>query len=148
MFSVLNTRQVILEFGKLDKVIKEKIPSGKEHRQYKHRYAKDFSLDDLIADVRGEELLSIGSLGGGNHFIEYGEYEGGSAWTVHCGSRNFGVKVAKYWTKIASSNQVDNKLLKETIKELKKNIENKKVKKSNWTEKHAVVIIRFTNRKG
>ena len=69
---------------------------------------------------------SLMSVGGGNHFIEFGDCEGKYAFTVHCGSRNFGVKVAKYWTKIASSNQVDNKLLKEAIKELKKNIENKK----------------------
>lgn len=40
---------------------------------------------------------SIATVGGGNHFVEYGEYEGGSAWTVHCGSRNFGLKVFKYW---------------------------------------------------
>lgn len=69
---------------------------------------------------------SLMSVGGGNHFIEFGDCEGKYAFTVHCGSRNFGVKVAKYWTKIASSNQVDNKLLKEAIKELKKNIENKR----------------------
>ena len=59
-----------MEFGKLDKVIQQKIPSGKNKREHKHRYANNFSLDDLIANVRGEELLAIGSLGGGNHFIE------------------------------------------------------------------------------
>lgn len=44
---------------------------------------------------------SIGTVGGGNHFIEYGEYDSGSAWTIHCGSRNFGLKVFSYWEKIA-----------------------------------------------
>ena len=49
---------------------------------------------------------SIGTLGGGNHFIEYGEYgeneETSEGWlSIHCGSRNFGVKVANHWHNIA-----------------------------------------------
>jgi len=48
---------------------------------------------------------SIGSLGGGNHFIEYGEdSESGDGWlTIHCGSRNLGVKVANHWHNIANN---------------------------------------------
>lgn len=46
-------------------------------------------------------IRSIGTLGGGNHFMEYGENDKGQGFfTVHCGSRNFGVKVATYWTNI------------------------------------------------
>ena len=41
---------------------------------------------------------SIGTVGGGNHFVEVGETpEGRYAFTVHCGSRNLGQKVWKYW---------------------------------------------------
>ena len=41
---------------------------------------------------------SIGTVGGGNHFIEVGVTpEGNYAFTVHCGSRNLGQKVWKYW---------------------------------------------------
>ena len=41
---------------------------------------------------------SIGTVGGGNHFIEVGvTLEGNYAFTVHCGSRNLGQKVWKYW---------------------------------------------------
>jgi RNA-splicing ligase RtcB len=42
---------------------------------------------------------SLGSVGGGNHFIEYDEQEDGdlAGVTLHFGSRNFGVKVCKYW---------------------------------------------------
>ncbi len=41
---------------------------------------------------------SIGTVGGGNHFVEIGVTpEGRYAFTVHCGSRNFGQKVWKYW---------------------------------------------------
>lgn len=46
---------------------------------------------------------SIGSLGGGNHFIEIGVDETNMNWlTVHCGSRNFGLKIADYWTNVAN----------------------------------------------
>ena len=53
---------------------------------------------------------SLGTLGGGNHFIEYGveasrtpdEPEDG--WlTIHCGSRNLGIKVANHWHNIAQN---------------------------------------------
>ena len=41
---------------------------------------------------------SIGTVGGGNHFVEVGVTpEGNYAYTVHCGSRNLGQKVWKYW---------------------------------------------------
>ena len=48
---------------------------------------------------------SLGTLGGGNHFIEYGEdTESGYGWlTIHCGSRNLGVKVANHWRNIAQN---------------------------------------------
>ena len=41
---------------------------------------------------------SIGTVGGGNHFVEVGVTpEGNYAFTAHCGSRNLGQKVWKYW---------------------------------------------------
>ena len=92
-----------IEFGKLDKLIKEKIPSGKEHRNDKHRFAKDFEqFDNLIANVRREELNSIGSLGGGNHFIEIDKDDEGNFYVViHSGSRHLGVAVCEYWQNVA-----------------------------------------------
>lgn len=58
---------------------------------------------------------SLGTVGGGNHFIKYDEQEDGeqAAITLHFGSRSFGVKVCNYWTKVAR--QV---LTKEQKKEL------------------------------
>lgn len=58
---------------------------------------------------------SLGTLGGGNHFLEYGEGDGHSAFFVHCGSRNFGVKVCKYWM-----SKTKTSLSKGEIKELTK----------------------------
>ena len=45
---------------------------------------------------------SIGTIGGGNHFVEVGVTpDGNYAFTAHCGSRNFGQMVWKYWKRIA-----------------------------------------------
>jgi RNA-splicing ligase RtcB len=123
----LNTKRI--ELGQLDAVVRENLVEKKRIDSIVSRHQDNVNLSKLncIKQVDIDRCYSkLGELGGGNHFIEFGDCEGKYAFTVHCGSRNFGVKVAKYWTKIASSNQVDNKLLKEAIKELKKNIENKK----------------------
>jgi tRNA-splicing ligase RtcB (3'-phosphate/5'-hydroxy nucleic acid ligase) len=52
---------------------------------------------------------SVGTLGGGNHFIELGESDSNMAITIHSGSRNFGKCVCDYWqnnaTKIKEYNQ-------------------------------------------
>jgi RNA-splicing ligase RtcB len=63
---------------------------------------------------------SIGSLGGGNHFLEFGvgnDSNGTSynAFTVHTGSRNLGLKVCNYWTKIANTKTVSKKDSKKAL---------------------------------
>jgi tRNA-splicing ligase RtcB len=68
---------------------------------------------------------SIGSLGDGNHFIEFSTSDktGNSGVTVHAGSRNFGFKVANYWQKVAKANLKKRYDLdfQSTIKEIKAN---------------------------
>lgn len=45
---------------------------------------------------------AIGTLGSGNHFIEIGIDSNQDYWiTIHCGSRNFGLKIADYWNNVA-----------------------------------------------
>ena len=52
---------------------------------------------------------SLGSLGGGNHFIEIDESKDGHYIMIHTGSRNFGFKICKYHTNIAKKqNPLDN----------------------------------------
>lgn len=65
-------------------------------------------ISDFCRRIKLQEGIfykSIGTLGGGNHFIEYGEAaESGEGWlTIHCGSRNLGVKVANHWHNIANN---------------------------------------------
>lgn len=65
-------------------------------------------ITDFCRRIKLQEGIfykSLGSLGGGNHFIEYGEdKDSGEGWlTIHCGSRNLGVKVANHWRNIAQN---------------------------------------------
>ena len=107
---VAKLKDKFIEFGKLDKVIKEKIPSGKSHNDKKHRYAKEFDeeFEKLIANVKREELLSICSLGSGNHFIEVDKDDEGAFYIViHSGSRHLGVATCEYWQNIAIKDCAD-----------------------------------------
>lgn len=67
------------------------------------RFITDFS--SRIKLQEGIFYKSLGTLGGGNHFIEYGEDRAsGEGWlTIHCGSRNLGVKVANHWHNVAQN---------------------------------------------
>ena len=65
-------------------------------------------ISDFCRRIKLQEAIfykSLGTLGGGNHFIEYGEDDNErEAWlTIHCGSRNVGVKVANHWHNIAAN---------------------------------------------
>lgn len=64
-------------------------------------------ITDFCRRIKLQEGICYKSIGtlGGNHFIEYGEDEtSGESWlTIHCGSRNLGVKVANHWHNIAQN---------------------------------------------
>jgi RNA-splicing ligase RtcB len=75
--------------------------------------------------MRQDAEMAIGTLGGGNHFLEVGKAEtNGDVWiTIHCGSRNFGKEVCEYHQKVAKR-ILDNKrtvLLKDKIDIIRKN---------------------------
>lgn len=68
-------------------------------------------ISDFCRRIKLQEGIfykSIGTLGGGNHFIEYGEdNSSGEGWlTIHCGSRNTGMKVANYWQGLARNRKL------------------------------------------
>lgn len=92
------SKDFIMDLPKLDKVIHQKIPSGMNHRDSKHPFADKTHLQDLICPVnRDRLLLSVGSVGSGNHFIEVDTDENGDYYIViHSGSRHLGIEVAKY----------------------------------------------------
>lgn len=74
-----------------------------EYQRIDARFISDFCR--RIKMQEGIFYKSIGTLGGGNHFIEYGEAtDNGDGWlTIHCGSRNLGAKVANHWHNIANN---------------------------------------------
>lgn len=90
-----------IEYQKLDTVIREQVPSGFAIRSTAHRFAKDFALDELkcFRHIRAEKaLLSLGSLGSGNHFIEADKDDEGNLFLViHSGSRHLGKEVTEYY---------------------------------------------------
>lgn len=94
-------KETHIELMKLDKLIYEKIPSGFAVREKPHRYTGKIDLTGLycykhINPIRAER--SLGTLGGGNHFIEADRGADGSIYiVVHSGSRHLGVEVCKYY---------------------------------------------------
>ena len=95
------------EFQKLDRVIRENVPSGFGIRKEPHHMAEEFSCEKLRCARhinRQKAERSLGTLGGGNHFIELDRGEDGSLYlVVHTGSRHLGEEVAEYYTKLAST---------------------------------------------
>ena len=90
-----------LELQKLDKLVHEKVPSGRKIRSTPHRFAEQVDLEDLrcVRHVQQEKArCSIGTLGGGNHFIEVDRGVDGAHWLViHSGSRRLGLEVASWY---------------------------------------------------
>lgn len=86
-----------IDFAKIDKVIRENVPSGRGIRKKAHRYTNFIDLGEPKCakhEKIDKAMLSIGTLGGGNHFIEIAE---GPYILIHTGSRHLGAEVAKWY---------------------------------------------------
>lgn len=94
-----------VNFEQLDQIIRQRVPSGAAVRREPHAYAEQINLNDLTcASVipMDRAIRSLGSLGGGNHFIELDRDENGDHWLiVHSGSRGPGLQAAEHHQKIA-----------------------------------------------
>jgi len=114
-----------VEMQKLDKAIHRLIPSGFKTRTSPHQYLSEVDLSELRC-ARHVNLdraeLSLGTLGGGNHFIELGRDDDGQLYlVVHTGSRNLGKQVADYYQNIAAKDLNDkSKEVNALIAELKR----------------------------
>lgn len=97
---VVRIGKVDVDLKKLDEIVNENIPSG-FHIRETPICKIDFSLYTPIDDM-SYVMRSIGTLGGGNHFIELDVDEKNNKYLViHTGSRNLGVQVCKYWQRVA-----------------------------------------------
>ena len=96
-------------YAKLDKVIRQHVPFGtggkrkNVHKDIPERLIDDVNklCKDFLKSNPIDDLLKIGSLGGGNHFISIEEGKTGTYLLIHSGSRNFGNNLARYFQNIA-----------------------------------------------
>ncbi len=90
-----------MDFFKLDNVIRRFVPSGFDVREKPHEYNAFVDISDLKCKehVNLERAsLSIGTLGGGNHFIEVNKDDKDNLYlVVHSGSRHLGKQIAEYY---------------------------------------------------
>jgi tRNA-splicing ligase RtcB (3'-phosphate/5'-hydroxy nucleic acid ligase) len=111
-----------INFSKLDEVINTKVPSGfNVHGKSK----KDFDFTNLRCQKHvdlGRANLSLGTLGGGNHFIEVGRSDQTDEiyLIIHSGSRKLGGDVCKYYQDKAFQKATDkSNVAKNVIDKLK-----------------------------
>ena len=109
-----------LDLAALDRLIYERIPSGFCIRGKRHAFTNDIELEALrcASQVNLERAyLSLGTLGGGNHFIEADKDDEGNLYiVVHSGSRHLGTEVAEYYQTEGYKNLCGNS--QEQIKDL------------------------------
>lgn len=102
---VARLAQKELDLQKLDELIYAKIPSGMNCRKSPHPYSAEINLEDLRCYAHINVALarnSVGTLGGGNHFIEVDRDDDGNMYlVVHSGSRHLGLEVAEYYQREA-----------------------------------------------
>lgn len=107
----LEEREIDLE--KLDKVIHDHIPAGFCKRSEPHGLLTAGHVDVLLREIKAKvnitnAELSLGTLGGGNHFIEVDKDDDGDLYLViHTGSRHLGLEVANYYQQKAGGGALD-----------------------------------------
>lgn len=93
-----------IDYEKLDNVIRTCIPSGRNvHEEINYIFSelKNLRCYNKLKNIDWLER-SMGTLGGGNHFIEIDEgFEGRKYLVIHTGSRNLGKQVADYYQNLA-----------------------------------------------
>lgn len=103
----MKLKQKDINLVELDMVIREEIPSGFNIRNFKLESNRYVDYKDLKYSKLNLERIkhSLGTLGGGNHFIEIDKDSEGSLYLIiHSGSRYFGKQIAEYYQEIAAKN--------------------------------------------
>ena len=102
---VVRLKEKLVNLPALDAFISKNVPHGSDVREKPHRNSGRIDVTELECfgsiDAR-RAAESIGTLGGGNHFIEVDRDEEDNLYLViHTGSRNLGLQVAEYYQKLA-----------------------------------------------
>lgn len=87
----------------LDTIIRKNIPCGYDVRKFTHKYVDEVEWDNIKGQYsKNRARLSLGTLGGGNHFIEADRDTDGNLYiVVHSGSRHAGLEIAEYYQEMA-----------------------------------------------
>ncbi|MGG1071325.1 RtcB family protein [Priestia megaterium] len=98
--AIIDKNKTEVNFDQLDNVIHKHVPSGFSVRSNSQRHPLSKRVD--FRNVRAPFNLnrakdSIGTLGGGNHFIELNELDDKIVLVIHSGSRNLGKQIAEYY---------------------------------------------------
>ena len=101
--SYMKIKKCCIEYQKLDKVIRENIPVGGKVRAKPLPASDTFDFTELRCYKHIDEnkaCLSLGTLGGGNHFIELDKDTNQDIYVfVHSGSRPLGKEVTEHYLK-------------------------------------------------
>lgn len=119
-----------IDFEKLDKIIRNNVPSGRNVHKFATTKINPQSLFcyDQLTEIDWIER-SMGTLGGGNHFIEIDVDESDNKYLIiHTGSRNLGKQVADIYQRKAIEYCHGKKAQKaELIAEYKKAVREKEI---------------------
>ncbi|BDD05738.1 RtcB family protein [Aureibacter tunicatorum] len=84
---------------------RKRIPVGMnwhKESQGEERMPEGADSLEIVSQGYNKALKQIGTLGGGNHFVEIQQGSDGHIWLmIHSGSRNLGAKVADHYNKLA-----------------------------------------------
>jgi RNA-splicing ligase RtcB len=91
-----------IDFERFDGIVRNRVPHGYEKRKVPHKFMKNFDLTELRCyfnlEAGDEGNFVLGTLGGGNHFIEINRTSNGDLiLVVHSGSRRIGADVCEYY---------------------------------------------------
>ena len=124
--------KIDINYEALDRIIRNNIPSGRTVHEPQDNYKLTRLMKTRMEGVFYKRpycyhslkntqwiTASMGTLGGGNHFIEIDIDDNDNKYLViHTGSRNLGKQVADYWQSVAVSNMIGNNAIKEQIRKL------------------------------
>ena len=117
----------LVDLERFDKVVHEVIPSGFEVREKPHDFVEMYNVRELLENFAcanqvniERAILSIGTLGGGNHFCSLEKSDDGSVYLIiHTGSRNLGVGVCKHYQSLVKFENNGSEERNAIIKKLK-----------------------------
>lgn len=93
-----------IDLAQIDTIIRKYVPSGRNVHEGRNVRFEELQQLRCFRELKDTKRLerSIGTLGGGNHFIEIDtDSEGVKYLIIHSGSRNLGKQVAEYYQKLA-----------------------------------------------